>query len=110
METKKIVIHSVTNTSGTDSWEFIEVPADMPDNDLYELAWQFAVENAETYGIYPPSDNEDDDIEAEPDDSIEGIWYIYDPKLHNRYTHNGTPSWHSVYKYLVGFSYPIALA
>ena len=89
---KKIVIHSTTNSVGTDSWEFFEVPDDCSDSSLDNLANECALSNAEMYGIYPPSDNEDDyDDDDSSDENIEGTWEIYNSDKHDGYTMTGTP-------------------
>lgn len=94
MKIKKIVIHCTTNTNGTDSWEFVEVYEDTPDDELDELAQEYAISNAEMYGIYPPSYDDEEDTEG--DENIGGSWYVYDPKLHDMHTTNGIPKWHKL--------------
>ena len=91
MENKrKIVIHSETNSVGTDSWDFIEVDVNTTDKELDDLAWEYALNNAESYGIYPPSDADTDEDGA--DDNIGGCWYDYVPEDHDIYTCSGVPS------------------
>lgn len=95
---RKIVIHCETNTVGTDSWNFVLVPKDTSDGELDDLAHEYSLNNAEVYGIYPPSDSwgldEDEDEDEEPgDDNIGGYWCDYDPKLHDGHTMSGSPVW-----------------
>ncbi len=91
---KKIVIHCTTNTIGTDSWEFFEVPDDTTDDSLYSLANECAIANAEMYGFYPPSEDEDEECDNDSaDENIEGTWELYDSKKHDGYTMTGTPVW-----------------
>lgn len=96
---KKIVIHCLTSQVGTDSWEFFEVPDDMTENELNELAETCAQQNAEMYGIYSPSDSYDEYDNGEPveddeaDDNIEGYWMVYDPELHDGHSMGGIPDW-----------------
>lgn len=91
---RKIVIHCETNTVGTDLWEFVEVEDDITDNQLDDLAYEYAVSNAESYGIYPPHEDDDDDAAEDADESIGGAWYDYVPEKHDRHTMgSGEPSW-----------------
>lgn len=94
----KIVIHCTTNTIGTDSWEFVEVEDSITEEELNDLAYEYALSNAEGYSIYPPSDSSgwDEEDDEEADDSIEGTWYLYDPKLHDMYIRNGIVDWRTV--------------
>jgi hypothetical protein len=88
----KIVIHCQTGQCGTDSWEFVEVHPEYTNHELDILAWQVALDNAEMYDIYPPSE-EDDPEDAPGDANICGCWYHYDPKLHDRYSSGSGPDW-----------------
>lgn len=91
----KIVIHCTTGQCGTDSWVFVEVADNSSSDELYVLADEYARDNAEMYGIYPPS--EDDEYPDEgSDDNIEGSWKPYDPAKHDRYIHTGTPVWYEL--------------
>ena len=92
---RKIVIHCTTNTVGTDSWEFVEVPKDTSVREIDELAQEYANDNADMYGIYAPSEDDDDEAAAEADENIGGIWYDYVPEDHDRYTTHGAPNWES---------------
>lgn len=47
-------------------------------------AWEFAVNNAEMYGVYPyPEDLDEDEDTEEYSDNIEGYWEDYDPEEHD---------------------------
>lgn len=92
---KKIVFFLHTGYVGMESVEFCEYDDDVTDEQLDQEAWMFALQNAESYGIYPESDREiNGELGEEFDDSysynIEGSWKIYDPKKHNGYTVSGT--------------------
>lgn len=91
---RKIVIHCQTNQCGTGSWRFVEVHNETSNEELDDLAHEYALSNAEGYGIYPPYD-EDTDEEAETaDDNIGGSWYDYEPKKHDMHTTGGgKPNW-----------------
>lgn len=90
---RKIVFHCQNNTIGTDSWYFVEVYPNITSKELDDLAYGYALDNAESYGIYPPCDDDTDDEAESADDSIEGSWYDYVSENHDMYTTNGVPSW-----------------
>ena len=90
---RKIVFHCQTNTIGTDSWHFVEVYPNITSKELDDLARGYALDNAESYGIYPPYDDDTDDEAEAADDSIEGSWYDYVPEKHDMHTTNGVPGW-----------------
>ena len=77
-----------------DSWEFFEFSKAITEDELYDLAWECARHNAETYGIYPASEYDEEDIEQDPEsysDNIEGTWYLYDPEKHDGHSIGGKP-------------------
>jgi hypothetical protein len=90
---KKIVIHCTTGIACTDAWHFVEVADDAMEDELNDLAWGFAVDNAEMHGRYPPHEDMDDEEynSEDTDDNIDGYWVAYEPKLHDMHTHSGTP-------------------
>lgn len=91
---KKIVVGMHTGYCGMDGWEFFEVPESMTEDELYKLAWDCAVQNAEMYGIYPECYYSEEDVAQDPEsysDNIEGWWEIYDPEQHDGHTITGTP-------------------
>lgn len=81
-ETKKIIIHLSVGYCGMDSDEGWIVPADTTDAELDAFAYDLALGHAETYGYYPPDDeNDEEDEDAAGDkisDNIEGSWKLYD--------------------------------
>lgn len=89
---RKIVIHCETGQVGTDSWDFVEVDGNSSIRELDDLVIEYALNNAEMYGIYPPCEGYDPDDESISDD-ISGIWYDYEPEKHDMYTTTGTPVW-----------------
>lgn len=94
---RKIVLFLHTGYCGMDAWEFWEVPEDASDDELHELAWERAKYNAESYGIYPSSewneDSDDDEFDEQYSDSIEGSWEPYDSEKHDGYRVGGDTSW-----------------
>lgn len=88
METKRIVIVTFVCV-GAQEYTAWEVPADMSDQDLQDLAWDRAADYAESYGVYNPGPAEDwDDLDeyeqADHDWSqVEGWWEVYDSEKHD---------------------------
>jgi hypothetical protein len=69
-----------TGYAGMDSHEAYLVPDHVTDNELDEWAYYKAVDHAESYGIYPPSE---DGFEEEGDysgDNIDGSWRLFEDK------------------------------
>lgn len=83
--------------TGTETYDFYNVPVSITEAELAACAWDSAVEHAESYGIYPESGMfEDDDDSYKGDEysaEIEGYWEDYDPEEHDGRTMRGTPSW-----------------
>ena len=93
MENKrKIVFLCQMDMVGTDSWEFVEVPADFTDAQIESLGQQYAEANAEMYGFYSYPDP---DLEEDPsyDENIGCSWYDYDPEKHDAHSTSGIPDW-----------------
>lgn len=90
---RRVVFFASCGT-GTDTAEAFIIDAsdaaDWDDNRLSKEAWAFAVDHAETYGVYPPEFNEDDDDEDDKEnyygfewDNVEGYWEEYDAEKHD---------------------------
>ena len=86
--------------AGTYAWEFYIIPDEMTEKELRDFAWQCGKDHAESYGIYPKSEYEDDPDLSEEEldsddysDNIEGWYENYDPKKHDGHSMNGTPQW-----------------
>ncbi len=95
---RKIVLFLHTGYCGMDAWEFWEVPEAATDHELYQLAWEQALQNAESYGIYPREaycdDEDDEDYYSDKySDNIEGSWEDYDPDKHDGHRIGGDQSW-----------------
>lgn len=70
-----------TGYAGMDSHEAYLVPDHVTDNELDEWAYYKAVDHAESYGIYPPSE---DDFEEEGEysgENIDGSWRLLRIKM-----------------------------
>lgn len=73
---------------GSDTMEGFIYPDDTTDEELAEAAWQFGINWAESYGVYPmdckPDDyDEEEDGGDEYSDNIEGWWEEYNPEKHD---------------------------
>lgn len=85
-----IVFSMDTGYCGMDGHEFEVFPDDVTNEELDRAAWEHALSNAESYGIYNRADYENcpDISEEELDsddyvDSIDGWWEDFDPKKHD---------------------------
>jgi hypothetical protein len=92
---RKIVLFLHTGYCGTDAWEFWQVPETATAHELHDLAWERALYNAETYGIYPRGEDDwdDEDASVEYSDNIEGWYEDYDPEKHDCHRTGGDTSW-----------------
>jgi hypothetical protein len=87
--TRKIVFFYHTGYCGSDGCEMHEYPDDVSDNELDNVAWHGALDNAASYGYYPtsdmPEDYNDEEYEGgdEYSDNIEGYWEEYDAEKHD---------------------------
>jgi hypothetical protein len=93
-----------TGEVGSDSHEIMVLPADYTQEQVDDICWEMALDNAAMYGIYPPSDgdsswgeDEDEDDWGEDEDeddwgddrtseNIEGFAVPYDPEEHDGYS------------------------
>lgn len=97
-EYKKMVLHLNAGFAGTDATEFWKIPVNISENNLSNLAWERALDNAEMYGIYPENCRPDD-LDEEEDgadsysDNIEGSFEDYDPEKHDGLRVGGDDSW-----------------
>ncbi len=83
---KRVFFKLRTGYCGMDGAECIEFPDDVTEEELDDMAWELACENASTFGIYPESEEDevDEDYECKYDGhNIEGSWEIYNPKKHD---------------------------
>ncbi len=83
----KIVIHTFACVGAEECTTYI-LERDYTETELSDIAWQEGVQYAESYGIYPPSE-EDDENESEDEDGdwrsedIEGWWELYNAEEHD---------------------------
>ena len=98
----KIVIGMYAGMAGTDSMEGYVLGMDYTEDDLNDMAWQYGVEHASSYGVYPQYEleemSEEELSEVNEDnysDNIEGWWELYDAEKHDGhliYGNNDKPS------------------
>lgn len=92
-----------TGYCGMDTVEFVEFDEKPSEEELNDICWQLAVENAERFGIYPEcyreeyGDSEDDEEGSEYSDNIEGYAEEYDPEKHDKYSIGLTVSFNKYY-------------
>lgn len=80
---RKIYFKYYTGYAGMDSAEVVEFDDDISDQELDDLVWQGALQNAESYGVYPSEDNEDNECSDNYSDNIEGYWEDYVAAKHD---------------------------
>lgn len=96
---RKILLTMHTGYCGMDSHEAWLIPDDVSDEDLDNWAWERAVDHADSYGIYPESDeNEEDENYVEPrysGNNIDGSWRLFEDKDLGKVTYgaNDGPQW-----------------
>lgn len=88
---QKIYIKCTTDYPGMTAHYFFEVPEDTTHAELDDFAHNLALDNAESYGIYPW--REDGDQDCECSDSIAGHWELYVPEKHDRYRIGSEITW-----------------
>ena len=85
---KKFAVHCTTSTVGTDDWKFIIVEDEITEDQLNDICYTLALENADIYGIYPPDPTSEIELDEEygesgPDESICGCSHPYNPDEHD---------------------------
>ena len=91
-ETRKIYVELQTGYCGMDSHEFWIVPKSWTDDEINQAIWLAAVDHAESYGIYPEYDCDDEDT-VYSGANIEGWFEDYNPEEHDRYRTNSGIDW-----------------
>ena len=96
---RKIVLFLHTGFSGMESHEYWEVPETTTDEELSELCWSRAKDNAEMYAVYPYSEYcEEPDFDEEDEsysENIEGSFEDYDADTHDGHRQFGDITWMS---------------
>lgn len=82
---RKLFVTLRTGYCGMDAHDLIEVPDYLSEEDINEEIWDMAVNHASSYGIYPPSDEDEDDEDYQDWSNIEGIYEEYQPEKHDGY-------------------------
>jgi len=78
---RKILLTMHTGYAGMDSHEAYLVPDDVSNDELDSWAYWKAVDHAESYGIYPSSLEDDEDISSTySGDNIDGDWRLFEEK------------------------------
>jgi hypothetical protein len=76
---KKIFVHASTGYCGMDLNQVVEVPDEIPDTVLDDWAWQEALRNAESYGLYETNEGSEEDWSI---DQMEYYWELYNEEKH----------------------------
>lgn len=82
---RKIYFKYYTGYCGMEAAEVVEFSDNVTEEELNEYAHQGALDNAESYGIYPTEymENEEDEDSEDYSDNIEGCWEDYDHEKHD---------------------------
>lgn len=83
---KRIFFEFDIGMVGADGNECLEVDEDLTAEDLDQMAYEMAVDWAESYGVYPCDGGdgcEGDECESDHDGVITGWWVPYDPEKHD---------------------------
>lgn len=87
---RKLIAHFYTGFCGSDARVAVTFEDGVSDEEISEDLYWMAVQHAESYGIYPyPECEEDMDEDTEYTSSIEASWEEYDPEKHDRYRAGG---------------------
>lgn len=92
--TKRFIVHMHVGYAGMDGYEILIVRDNATEDEIQLEAWHMALEHAERYGYYAPSE---DDVGVKISYNIEGYAEIYDPEKHDRHR-NGGGSFETVLK------------
>lgn len=81
---RKLIIKCYTGYCGSDTHRALLVDDHASDEEISEEAYQIAIENAESYGIYPyPNYEEDMEDGVDYTENIEASWEDYEPSKHD---------------------------
>ena len=100
METKRVVIVTFVGV-GAKEYTAWEVPVVMTDSALEDMAWECAYNYAESYGVYDPgSEFNEEEWDSELDyeralhdwGQVDGWWEVYDSNKHDGHLLYGNSS------------------
>lgn len=78
---RKIIYHLHVGFAGMDDTRLVVFDDNPTNKELDDIANDLALDWADSYGYYPPSDDTDEDDEY-VSEGIEGYWEEYDPNEH----------------------------
>lgn len=86
-----------TGYAGMGSHEAYLVPDHISDEELDDWAYWKAVEHAESYGIYPPSEDDEEEESEYSGENIDGSWRLFEDKDLGKVTYgaNDGPHWNT---------------
>jgi hypothetical protein len=71
-----IKIELDTGYCGMDTYTYYKLSQDYSEEELDNFAWDMALDNAEMYGIYPESTEDDDEDNPYSGENISGVWNV----------------------------------
>jgi hypothetical protein len=87
---RKLIVKLYTGYCGSDTRRALLVDDDATDEEIGEECYSMAVENAESYGIYPyPEYDEDFNDDVEYTEGIDFSFEDYVPEKHDMYRPGG---------------------
>ncbi len=95
---KHYIVHMYVGYAGMDAHDILSMPDDATMEEVQDEAHLMALEHAESYGYYPPSDEYPEDYDGEVmddcdsdqiSDNIEGWAEPYDPDKHDMHRAGG---------------------
>lgn len=94
----KYIVFLETGYCGSQAYEFIEFDEEPNEETLSDICWRLAVDNAESYGIYPECERQGEEFledwfeeEGCYSDYIGGYAVEYIPEKHDIYSFDGVP-------------------
>lgn len=94
---KHYIVHMHVGYAGMDGHDLLSMPDDATEDEVQDEAHLMALQHAESYGYYPPSDeypeeDADDDSDWNSDkisNNIEGYAEPYEPDKHDMHREGG---------------------
>lgn len=97
-DTKRWIVEMHVGYAGMDGYDALVMPADATEEEVQHEAWLMALQHAESYGYYPPNEDNlgdefgDEDGDWDSDhisDNIDGYAVPYNPELHDMHKSGG---------------------